>query len=462
MFFVVQLPSATVTRKRLDFTYDARGRRITKSVSIATGSGGFVLQQRLVCLYDGWNMIAEIDTTTSSAQLLRSYEWGTDISGTLTGAGGVGGLLVERFHAAATPTNQLPPPGAYAPLYDGNGNITELVNLAHGSVSARYEYGAFGETISMDGVAVAAATPFRFSTKYVDVETGLYNYGYRYYDAVNGRWLNRDPIEEEGGENLYAMVHNDAVNRVDVLGQFDYPPVDDPDRRDRQKQRQIETELVFDVAVVFMAGATWDDVTRAFYNRAEAKLKASCNKFVANGVLTELEAAAMYTKQRNMLVEQFRSRSTPVGKYIAEAIKPKSTFPSLQTLLDRGKTPAKILADARTNKVVTTTVGKFARASQACGGIALVFSLYDITTSEPAVRPRKIAGHIGGFAGGVGGAWAIGEFGGWAGTALAGPPGGAVGATGGAIIGGIGGAIVGELAAFQVYEVIVLGDAPLP
>ncbi|OYW70826.1 MAG: hypothetical protein B7Z37_29535 [Verrucomicrobia bacterium 12-59-8] len=206
----VQPAGATVTRKRLEFSYDAQGRRISKRVLSATGSGSFVLQQSLVFLYDGWNMIAEIDTT-SSAQVLRSYEWGMDLSGTLTGAGGVGGLLVERFHTAPTA-------GTYAPCYDGNGNVTELVNLADGSVSARYEYGVFGETISVDGGAVAQANPFRFSTKYLDAETGLYNYGFRYYDTVNGRWPNRDPIGEKGGVNLYGMVGNDPVNSIDILG----------------------------------------------------------------------------------------------------------------------------------------------------------------------------------------------------------------------------------------------------
>jgi len=43
-------------------------------------------------------------------------------------------------------------------------------------------------------------------------------YGYRYYDPVTGRWPSRDPIEEEGGLNLYGFVGNDGVNDVDVLG----------------------------------------------------------------------------------------------------------------------------------------------------------------------------------------------------------------------------------------------------
>ena len=34
----------------------------------------------------------------------------------------------------------------------------------------------------------------------------------------SGRWLNRDPIEEQGGLNIYGMVNNDPVNAWDYLG----------------------------------------------------------------------------------------------------------------------------------------------------------------------------------------------------------------------------------------------------
>ncbi|MFH0907272.1 MAG: RHS repeat-associated core domain-containing protein, partial [bacterium] len=56
------------------------------------------------------------------------------------------------------------------------------------------------------------------STKYLDGETGLYYYGFRYYDPVLGRWLSRDPIGVRGGPNPYGMVGNAAVNVVDRLG----------------------------------------------------------------------------------------------------------------------------------------------------------------------------------------------------------------------------------------------------
>ena len=55
-------------------------------------------------------------------------------------------------------------------------------------------------------------------TQHHKAKTALYYYGYRYYDPVTGRWPSRDPIEEEGGNNLYAFVNNDGLNQWDYLG----------------------------------------------------------------------------------------------------------------------------------------------------------------------------------------------------------------------------------------------------
>ncbi len=46
------------------------------------------------------------------------------------------------------------------------------------------------------------------------------DYGFRYYDAETGRWLNRDPIEERGGLNLYGFVYNDPIQYFDSDGQI--------------------------------------------------------------------------------------------------------------------------------------------------------------------------------------------------------------------------------------------------
>ena len=48
--------------------------------------------------------------------------------------------------------------------------------------------------------------------------TGLVYYGHRFYSPSLGRFINRDPIEEQGGLNLYGFCGNDAINGYDVLG----------------------------------------------------------------------------------------------------------------------------------------------------------------------------------------------------------------------------------------------------
>jgi RHS repeat-associated protein len=107
--------------------------------------------------------------------------------------------------------------GTYFYSYDGNGNVVALVNAATGAIAANYEYGPFGELIRATG-PMAKVNPFLFSTKYYDWETGLYYYGYRYYNPSTGRWPSRDPLQEYGGLNLYGFALNDGVNKCDSNG----------------------------------------------------------------------------------------------------------------------------------------------------------------------------------------------------------------------------------------------------
>jgi hypothetical protein len=43
--------------------------------------------------------------------------------------------------------------------------------------------------------------------------------GLRYYNPGLGRWTNRDPIEERGGQNLLSFVLNAPIDSHDLLGQ---------------------------------------------------------------------------------------------------------------------------------------------------------------------------------------------------------------------------------------------------
>ena len=190
-----RLIEADVNGTVTSFQYDGMSRRISKTTGSAT----------TVYVYDGWNMIAEYSGVTYT--LAKTFTWGMDLSGSMQGAGGVGGLLTTTDGT-----------GTYYPTYDGNGNVSEYVDST-GVATAHFEYDPFGRAVV--DTDSSAHFEFRFSTKVLDGETGLYYYGYRYYDPETGRWLSRDPIEEQGGLNLYAFVRNNGVNRIDYLGLLD-------------------------------------------------------------------------------------------------------------------------------------------------------------------------------------------------------------------------------------------------
>jgi len=178
------LPSS-VPRLKLAFAYDYMSRRIGKTVS---ANSSFIIQTSSF-VYDGWNLISELSTANGQLST-NSYVWGLDLSGTLQGAGGIGGLLASTTQQSSNSTT------AFF-SYDANGNVGQLVST-NGSILARYEYDPYGKLIKDVADATVRSNPFRFSTKNLDSESGLYYYGYRQYSPEIGRWLSRDPIGEEG------------------------------------------------------------------------------------------------------------------------------------------------------------------------------------------------------------------------------------------------------------------------
>lgn len=129
----------------------------------------------------------------------REYSWGMDLGG------GIGGLLNLKSGGQN-----------YSYLYDGKGNVISLLNSSQ-TEAARYLYDTFGMPQAKNG---SLDQPMRFSTKYFEEKIGLSYYGYRFYAPPIGRWLNRDPLQESGGINLYGFVEGDPVNFIDPNGQW--------------------------------------------------------------------------------------------------------------------------------------------------------------------------------------------------------------------------------------------------
>ena len=180
--------------------YDALDRRVQKITPEYTAT----------FLYDGWNVVEERVAYTNGSEDVFRYYWGKDLSGSFQGAGGIGGLLCFTCND-----------DIYVPFYDHLGNVVSVVD-ATGTEVASFVYDAFGRTASSSGSA-CSRVHYRSSTKYWDDETGLYYYGYRFYVPWMGRWLNRDPIGEENGENLYCFVQNETAFKIDLYGLSDWP-----------------------------------------------------------------------------------------------------------------------------------------------------------------------------------------------------------------------------------------------
>ena len=106
---------------------------------------------------------------------------------------------------------------------DFNKNVTEVFD-AQGAVAATYDYSPYGQAASTGDLV----QPVQWSGEMHDDDLALVYYNYRYYNPKDGRWINRDPIAEQGGWNLYAFLGNSTQNQVDRLGLESYEKIKVP------------------------------------------------------------------------------------------------------------------------------------------------------------------------------------------------------------------------------------------
>jgi len=188
----------SATGVKLEFGYDYMGRRIFKKVY-----SGEILEKHLSFVYDGYKLIEERNALDSNVAV-RKYVWQPEILDR--------DVPLTVYDVASDKT--------YYYHTDANKNVTELSDES-GNVVAHYEYSPFGSLTKVTG-DYAESNPFRFSSEYFDAETGLVYYNYRYYNPELGRWISRDPIEEQGGCNLYIMLSNCPWDSWDSLGQLSW------------------------------------------------------------------------------------------------------------------------------------------------------------------------------------------------------------------------------------------------
>ncbi len=177
---------------RETYDYDYMGRRFVKKV-YGKENDAWSLVSEEYFVYDGYRQIAAY--AGASRTLARTYAWDA------------AGLDTPLWTSDAA--------GSYFYVADANKNIRMLFNES-GEPVAEYDYDPFGQVTATGDYA--ATNPYRFSSEYHDDGTGMVYYNYRYYSPKLGRWTSRDPIGEEGGENLYGIINNNLVNKIDILG----------------------------------------------------------------------------------------------------------------------------------------------------------------------------------------------------------------------------------------------------
>ena len=166
------------TQTVVECGYDSQGRRFEKKVTVA---GTTTLHHRYI--YRGYLQIAALDLTRAAHPALWLVTW-------------------DPTQPTATRPLALQKDGTWFTYgYDITKNVCELFG-PNGYIRAAYSYTPFGSVSASENGVVQN---FQWSSEYYDSELDLVYYNYRHYSPAHGRFLSRDPIEEQGGLNLYDL-----------------------------------------------------------------------------------------------------------------------------------------------------------------------------------------------------------------------------------------------------------------
>ncbi|MBV8278127.1 MAG: hypothetical protein JO170_23095, partial [Verrucomicrobia bacterium] len=189
----------TVTGTR-SYTWDGANRLIQISYA---GTGNSTSLS-----YEGLNRLVEIvEMANSATQTDQRYVW-------------VGNNLVEQLNTQGGIVKEYFDQGflnGVSTYYYGKDHLESIRNLTDntGAIQAQLDYGPYGELTELTG---QIQPDFAYTGLFYHQRSGLYFAEYRAYDSGLKRWLNRDPIREVGGINLYDYVSNSPLNLTDPSG----------------------------------------------------------------------------------------------------------------------------------------------------------------------------------------------------------------------------------------------------
>ena len=172
--------------------YDYMGRRYMKKVKV---NGTVALHHRYI--YRGYLQVACCDLKRSAHPCLWLITW-------------------DPTDPVATRPLAIQKDGTwYCYGHDLTKNAWEIFGSS-GYIRTAYDYTPYGGVVEEGDVA----QPVQWSSEMYDDEFALVYYNYRYYNPLDGRWINRDPIAEDSGWNLYVFLSNSPFYKYDSLGMW--------------------------------------------------------------------------------------------------------------------------------------------------------------------------------------------------------------------------------------------------
>nr|NGX37493.1 tRNA(Glu)-specific nuclease WapA [Chlamydiota bacterium] len=189
-----QLIEVKSGKQKIEFIYDPLGRRLAKVTSAKAGYGW----EESTCeyyLYDGEEEIGSFKSpnTLESLRVLSTHQLPKTIGIEMGGK-------------------------TFAPLTDVQGNIRRLVDLQSKTLTASYDFTAFGEKLQTN-LKDDLQSPWQFASKRFDPSSGLIYFGKRYYDPRIGRWITTDPAVFDESFNPYQYVLNNPFRYYDPNGE---------------------------------------------------------------------------------------------------------------------------------------------------------------------------------------------------------------------------------------------------
>ena len=159
--------------------------------------------------YDGLGRNAGIVETVSGSVTSSTKQFVFVRGARCEARNGAASVIAQRFSLgeaiSGTPYNY---------TFDALGSVRELID-GSGNIKAQYGYDPFGREIRISEVV---PSDFGYAGYYVHQASTLDLTVQRAYNPSFGRFISRDPIEEAGGNNLFAYVDNNPESNSDPIG----------------------------------------------------------------------------------------------------------------------------------------------------------------------------------------------------------------------------------------------------